>query len=140
MPLPRRLGAREATGARFEDEDHFIATAARIMRHILVDHARGRAAAKRGGGRLRLSFGVAESAAAGPAAPPDEGIDLLDLEEALERLAALDERKASIAEMRLFGGATSEQAARALGISTRSVEADWHMARAWLKLKLSAEA
>jgi RNA polymerase sigma factor (TIGR02999 family) len=129
---------RGAAGAACQDESHFLATAARVMRHILVDHARGRAAAKRGGGRLRVSFETAERAAAEPA-EADGDIDLLDLEDVLAGLAALDERKARVAELRLFGGATSEQVGRALGISTRTAEEDWHMARAWLKLKLSAQ-
>jgi RNA polymerase sigma factor (TIGR02999 family) len=126
---------REAAERTFSDEGHFLAMAARVMRHILVDHARRRTASKRGGERLRVSFAEAERAPR-----PDAGFDVLELEELLANLASLDERKARVAELRLFAGATIPQVAGALGISTRAAEGDWHMARAWLKLKLSGEA
>ncbi len=108
----------------------FIALAATSMRRVLVDHARARRAAKRGGERQRIALDAAS--------PSDERteVDLLALDESLERLAGLDQRQARIVELRFFGGLGVEAVAAVLGVSPRTVEADWRMARAWLRREL----
>jgi len=107
-----------------------LGQAAATMRRILVDHARRRAADKRGAGRLRVAFD--ESLVVSP-----EPLELLALDEALRALAALDERKARVVELRFFGGLTDEEAADVLGIARSTADADWFMARAWLRRKLA---
>jgi RNA polymerase sigma factor (TIGR02999 family) len=117
----------------WQNRAHFCAIAANVMRRILVERARARGAAKRGGGgpRITLVEGVA-------AAPPDPNadIDVLALHEALERLAALDPARARLVELRYFGGLTIEDAAEALGMSPASVKRSWALARAWLQREL----
>jgi RNA polymerase sigma-70 factor (ECF subfamily) len=112
------------------DRAHFMAIAARSMRQILVDHARRKGADKRGGdwGRVTLDGALAHL----------EGrtVDVLALEDALERLAAQDARKARVVELRFYGGLTVPEVAEALGVSARTVEGDWFMARAWLRREL----
>ena len=109
---------------------HFVGIAANAMRQILVERARARGAAKRGGGREKVT--IDEGAIAGPSQP----IDVEVLDEALERLAALDARQARIVELRFFGGLTVEEAADVLGISPATLKRDWTVARAWLKREL----
>lgn len=109
----------------------FRGLAASAMRQILVDHARGRKARKRGGSRLRVTLGD------GMLVGADSPIDLLALDEALTELAALNERKARVVEMRFFGGLTNAEAAEMLDIAPKTAEADWYMARAWLRRALS---
>lgn len=113
-----------------DDELHFRALAARVMRQVLVDHARKHGASKRGGDRLKLT--LAEAADISDATQ----IDILGLEAALAELSKLDERKGRVVELLFFGGLTHKQAAEILGISHKTVEADWYMARAWLGQKL----
>jgi RNA polymerase sigma factor (TIGR02999 family) len=111
---------------RWENRAHFFAVAAQVMRHILVDLARQRRAQKRGGGRkvaLDEALGVPEEA---------ETVNLVALDEALERLAAVDARQARIIELRYFGGLSTEETAEVLGVSARTVKREWRMARAWL--------
>lgn len=117
---------------RPSDRAHFCRVAARAMRQVLVDHARRHTAQKRGGGfeRITLSDSVAGT--------PDGAIDLLALDDALKRLADLDERQARIVELRFFGGLTIEQGAAVMGISQSTIENDWRLARAWLHRELSA--
>jgi RNA polymerase sigma-70 factor (ECF subfamily) len=110
----------------WHDRDHFFAIAARIMRRVLVDHARRRRAAKRAG--CHVTFDDADA----PAAPPD----LLDLENALESLAALDPRQARVVELRFFGGLDVEKTAAVMGLSARTVKREWQTARAWLQHRL----
>jgi RNA polymerase sigma factor (TIGR02999 family) len=110
---------------RYHDRRHFFAAAATAMRRILIDQARGKHAEKRGGGRPRQP--VQELAAP---APDDE---LLALNEALDRLAAEDPRKARLVELRYFGGLTNDQAAEVLGISPSTADRHWAYARAWLQ-------
>lgn len=105
---------------------HFYAIASRLMRNVLVDHARGRAAAKRGGGAIKTSLDGREVAIAGRAE------ELLALDEALDRLAGLDERMARVVEVRFFGGLTLEETAELLGVSTMTVTRDWQKAKTWL--------
>ena len=117
--------------ASWENRAHFFATAAQLMRHILVDHARARTAAKRGGIQHQVTLNE------GLASAEDKSVDVLALHEALEKLAALDERQARIVEMHFFGGLTFAEIAYVLGASERTVKRDWEMARAWLKLQMS---
>ena len=115
----------------WQNRAHFFATAAQLMHHILVDHARARRAAKRGGiqHQVTLTDGLASA--------EDHSVDVLALHEALEKLAALDARQARVVEMHFFGGMTFAESAHVLGTSERTVKRDWEMARAWLKLHMS---
>ncbi len=115
----------------FENRAHFFAVAATAIRRVLVDHARGRARIKRGGDEVQLPLDELD-----PAAPLPEA-ELLELDLALERLAALDPFKARIVELRFFAGMTVEELARLLGTSESSVQRDWRLARAWLRGELN---
>ena len=117
-------------GMRWRDRGHFFAVAAQIMRFILVDYARRRRADKRGGDCYRVSLAdVLELA--------DTGADgLVEIDDALTRLARADARKARVASLRLFAGATVDETAEALGVSAITVMRDWRFARAWLKREL----
>lgn len=112
---------------------HFFGIAAQAMRRILVDHARGRLAEKRGGGMRQITLGDAEQ----DAAQRDDAVDILDLHEALERLAALDPQQGRIVELRYFGGLNIDETAESLGISPATVKREWAMARAWLHRELT---
>jgi RNA polymerase sigma factor (TIGR02999 family) len=101
-----------------------------MMRRILVDHARRRKMVKRSGGWVRVTL----DAAVAKADPPD--VDLLDLDAALTALAAFDERKSRVAELRFFGGLSVDEAAGALGISGATADREWQVARAWLYARL----
>ena len=118
---------------RWQSRAHFFAVAARVMRRLLVDHARARDAQKRG-----RSFLTTELDADVAIDPP--GIDLLALDGALEKLTALDERKARLVELRFFGGLTVEETAEVLGIAAITVKRDWALARTWLYRELRREA
>ena len=111
---------------RWQDRTHFVAAAARLMRRIMVDHARERRSLKRGGGALKVTL---DEAALVSEARSEE---LLALDEALEGLAAQDPRKSQIVELRYFGGLTVEETAEFLELSPRTVEREWTMAKAWL--------
>jgi RNA polymerase sigma factor (TIGR02999 family) len=104
----------------------FLGLAANMMRRILVNHARDRAAQKRGGGAVAVSLSLVEA----PAGRAD--VELIALEDALQRLAALDERKSKVVELKFFGGLTIEEIAEVLQISGATVEREWAFARAWL--------
>jgi RNA polymerase sigma factor (TIGR02999 family) len=112
-----------------DDRTGFQALAAVTMRRVLVDHARRRGRAKRGGGWRRVGL-------AGLSADADGETDLLALDEALTRLGAEHERAARVVELRFFGGMGVEQAAAVLGVSARTIELDWQFARAWLLREL----
>jgi RNA polymerase sigma factor (TIGR02999 family) len=118
-----------------ENRAHFMAMAARLMRQILVDHARRRSARKRGGEATLVSLNGAPPGA-DRIAPPQ--VDILALNEALDELAAFDPQQCRLVEMKFFAGLTIEEAAQALGISTATVEREWVMAKAWLYQHLSA--
>ncbi len=119
-------------GLQFKDRAHFLAVCAVAMRRILADHARRKRAAKRGGGnRERVTLDNVETPAG------QDRIDVLALDLALTKLAALSERQARIIEYRFFAGMTIPEAAEALGLSTTTVEDDWRMARAWLAARLA---
>jgi len=111
----------------WEDRVHFLAAAVEAMRRILIDRARDRKRLKRGGGRRRRELDLESLLEAD--APAD---DLLDLDEAIDRLAAIDAQAAALVKLRLFAGLTVEQAASALGVGRRTAERDWTFARTWL--------
>ncbi len=120
-----------ASDVSWNDRAHFFAIAARLMRRVLVDHARSHGAAKRGGGWVRttLDEGIALAGA-----PPQE---MLDLDRALVRLAEQDPRAAQAAELHYFGGMSHEETAEVLGVSPATVDRDLRLARAWLQRALS---
>jgi len=119
---------------RWQNRAQFFGVAAQLMRRILVDHARSRVAAKRGGQALRIPFDDAAEVAAHPAET-----DVLLLNQAMERLAELDERQAKVVELRYFGGLTVEEAAAFLDVSEVTVKRDWAMAKAWLYRELRGQ-
>jgi RNA polymerase sigma factor (TIGR02999 family) len=119
--------------ARYESRSHFLAIAATAMRRVLVHHAEKRGSAKRGGGRGRRSLETGPEIALPESNDP---VDLLALDEALVRLAALDERKAKVVELRFFAGLNVAEAAAALGASPATVKRDWEFARVWLLREL----
>lgn len=127
------LRLADEPGAWRENRAHFLAIASRAMRRILVEHARGRNAQKRGSGKPRLSIDDVD-----PAAPDVvEAVDLVVLDEALVRLSVLDARQARIVELRFFGGLTVEETATVIGASSRTVKREWQMSRAWLKREMA---
>ena len=122
----------ESAGSSFENRDHFLALASRVMRNVLVDHARARTAAKRGGGAVLGELHEETWAA---------DVDLervTELDEALTRLEQLDERQARMVEQRYFGGLTLDEIAAALNLSLATVKRDLRSARAWLAAELSS--
>jgi RNA polymerase sigma factor (TIGR02999 family) len=120
-------------GIDWQNRAHFFGVAAVRMRHILVEHARSRQAAKRGGGENLLSLSKADRQA------EDYDVKLLALNDALQRLEALDPQKSRIVELRYFGGLTIEETAEAMNISPATVKRDRSMARAWLRSEISNE-
>ena len=116
----------------WQSRTHFFAVAAQVMRHILVDMARARGRAKRGGGELHVSL---SNAAALPAVV--RSADLVALDDALKSLEAFDARKSRVIEMRFFGGLSHQEIADVLQVSVATVRRDWSLARAWLHRELS---
>jgi len=114
---------------------HFFAISARLMRQILVDHARRKRADKRGGGATVISLDEAA-----PEAAQTSGVNVLALDEALDALSSFDARQCRVVELRFFAGLNIPETADALGISTATVEREWAMAKAWLHQRLSARA
>jgi RNA polymerase sigma factor (TIGR02999 family) len=123
----------DQTSVAYNDRRHFFAVAATAMRQILTDHARRVGAAKRGGDLARFALEDADGAIAGDDA---HALDMLALDAALTRLAALDERKHRVVELRFFGGLSMDDIAETMGVSKRTVESDWRGARAWLLREL----
>lgn len=121
---------------RLEGREHFVAVAARCMRQVLVDAARARRADKRGGGvhAVTLDAGVDVAADGGAG---EAGVDLLALDDALERLARLDPQQARLVELRYFVGLTLDETAAALGVSAATVSREWAIARRWLRRELA---
>jgi RNA polymerase sigma factor (TIGR02999 family) len=117
----------------WQGRTHFIAAAAQLMRRIMVDHAREHQSLKRGGGALKVTLDEAALVT------KTRSQELLDLDEALERLAIQDLRKSQIVELRYFGGLTVEETAEFLKLSQRTVEREWTMAKAWLYRALSGK-
>lgn len=118
-----------ASPASFENRAHFFGAAARCMRQILIKHAEAKRALKRGGDLHRVPL-------SGDAPSPRDDLDLLALDDALQRLEQLDARQCRVVELRYFAGLGVEESAAVLGVSPRTVELDWQMARAWLALEL----
>jgi RNA polymerase sigma-70 factor, ECF subfamily len=132
----RLVDQRQAREARWESRGHFFAVAAQAMRRILVDHARARRRAKRGGGGVALTLSDADTpdGLAGAAAA---GVDPIDLDDALTRFAAVDPAKARLVELRYFAGLSVPEAAEALGVSRATAGREWVVARAWLRRELA---
>jgi RNA polymerase sigma-70 factor, ECF subfamily len=119
----------------WRDRSHFFAVAARVMRHLLVDHARRHLGGGLGGKQnllpLEPGLFIPES--------PERWLQLLDIDRALDRLGEVDQRASQVVELRYFGGLSVDETAAALGLSTRSVERDWIFGRAWLRDELNTE-
>jgi RNA polymerase sigma factor (TIGR02999 family) len=124
----------DASQISWQGRTHFFAVGARVMRRLLIDHARGRHRLKRGGKKRRVTFSEGLPRVAGTDLDLDQ---LLVLNDALGRLAALDARQARVVELRFFGGLTMPEVAHVVGVSQRTVEGDWTHARAWLKRELA---
>lgn len=116
---------------QWQDRAHFLGIAARVMRRILIDHARRRGAEKRGGGinRVTLNEDFVSN--------EDSSVALLALDDVLNRFAEIDDRGAQVAELRIFGGLTVRETAEELGVSPRTVNGDWAVARLWLARELA---
>jgi len=125
-----RLVEQRAVG--WDDRARFFGLAAQMMRRILVNHAEARRAAKRGGGATRITLDASHSVV------EDRTVEMLAVNEAIEKLAAFDESKARLVELRMFGGLTMDEAAGVLGKSKATLERDWRVARAWLRKSLEA--
>jgi RNA polymerase sigma factor (TIGR02999 family) len=119
--------------ASFTDRCHFFAVASSAMRQILVNHAKGRLTGKRGGAHAHVSIDDVQPV-------HQEAAEIVALHEALEALQAVDPRKSKIVEMRYFGGLSVEETAEALGISVRTVNRDWSLARSWLIREMNRES
>ena len=123
----------DLNNTQWENRARFFAMCARMMREVLVDHARARQSQKRGGDRSRISLDevalVSES----------KGIELLALDDALKRLAVIHPRKSEVVEMRFFGGLSVEETAEALNVSRLTVVRDWNFSRAWLHAAINGE-
>ena len=120
----------DAQHVDWQNRAHFLALAGRMMRRILVDVARARRFRKRGGGAELVAMDDQLAA-------PEPGRDLVALDDALRALAAIDERKAHVVELRFFGGLSNEETADALGVSTKTVMRDWQVAKVWLLRELT---
>ena len=116
---------------QWQNRAHFFAVAAQLIRNILVDYARTKNYAKRGGGAVHITLDEAVMIA------DERTTDVLSLDEALQALAAVDERKCKVAELRFFAGLSVEETAEVLKISPETVTRDWRMAKAWLRKELS---
>lgn len=125
-----RLG--DQRGARWESRTQFFAIAARMMRRVLLDYARTHRALKRGGGAVQVSLADAD----GSAGTSLDAVDVIALDEALQRLAILDPQKARLVDLRYFAGLSIPEAAAALGVSTATVGREWAIARMWLRREL----
>jgi len=120
----------DARRVRWQDRAHFLAMAARLMRRVLVDHARARGRDKRGGDAERVTL------VEGIAGTDERPVDVMALDDALEALANIDERKSRVIELRYFGGLSVMETAQALGVSEQTVMRDWKFAKAWLLREL----
>jgi len=117
---------------RWQNRAHFYGIASQLMRRILIDHARSNQYAKRGGGAVKVSLDEAAAITEARSA------ELLAVDEALEKLTAMDARKGRLVELRFFGGLTEEEAAEVLGVSLPTVQREWRAAKAWLHRMLTA--
>jgi len=123
----------QSGGIRCENRTHFLALCSQMIRRIVIDHARSRCFAKRGGDAQRLALDQVLVSA------QTRGIEVLALDEALNTLARIDIRKSLVVELRYFGGLSIEETAEALGVSLDTAKRDWRMARAWLLAELSSK-
>ena len=121
----------DSNRVNWQDRNHFYAICAQLMRRILVDFARKKASLKRGGERVQVTLGDNVDVS------DERDAEVVALDEALERLAKMNERQSRIVELRYFGGLTEDQIAETLDISSRTVRRDWNLARAWLYRELS---
>jgi RNA polymerase sigma factor (TIGR02999 family) len=128
------LRLTDARQLRWNDRAHFLGISAKIMRRVLVDHARARGYRKRGGGAQQVTLDEALLVSPAPS------LELLALDRALDELAAADPRKARVIELRFFGGLSVEEAAEALHVSADTVKRDWRIARLWLLRELKGDA
>lgn len=127
------LRLNDGRSIQWQDRAHFLGISARLMRRVLVDHARTHGYRKRGGGAQRVTLDE------GLAAPPDPGLDVLALDRALDALAKVDARKSRTVELRFFGGLTVEETAAVLHVSTDTIKRDWRLAKLWLLRELEGE-
>src|SRR6266496_2968680 len=127
------LRLADQTNPRWQNRAHFFAVAARTMRQILVSYARSQRSQKRGGGALKVELDEAAIVS------PEQSKEIVDLHEALERLAALDSRKARVVELKYFGGLNYDEMAEVLKISRVTVRRDWEFAKLWLYTELQSE-
>jgi RNA polymerase sigma factor (TIGR02999 family) len=127
------LRLTDARRVRWQDRAHFLGIAARLMRRVLVDHARSRGYVKRGGGarRVTLDEGLVRSG--------EPALDVVELDRALEALAAVDARKSRLIDLRFFGGLSVEETAEVLQVSPDTVKRDWRLAKLWLLRELEGE-
>jgi RNA polymerase sigma-70 factor (ECF subfamily) len=121
---------------RFDSRAHFLGVAASAMRRVLVDHARGRNAQKRGSGATLVTVTDLDDLPQ----PVAEDVDLVVLDDVLSRLTALDARQGQIVELRFFGGLSVEETAAVVGVSERTIKREWQMSRAWLRREISRTA
>lgn len=125
----------DQTRVDWRGRTHFLAVGAQAMKRLLVDHARARSSNKRGGDRWRVTLGEGVESGDSPKLDPEQ---VLSVHLAIEELAGLDPRQARIVDLRFFGGLTVPEVAEVLGVSRRTVEAQWVHARAWLRRRLSS--
>jgi RNA polymerase sigma factor (TIGR02999 family) len=123
----------DAKNVAWQDRAHFLAVAARVMRHILVDHARARRAQKRGSPGMRVTFDEALAVTSEPRE------DFVALDDALNALMTFDERKSRVVELRFFGGLSVEETASVLSVSPETVMRDWRLAKAWLQREMRGD-
>ena len=131
------LRLADARRLRWQDRAHFLGISARLMRRVLVDHARSRGFQKRGGGAQQVTLSDALPESVEPAV---DLVDLVALDRALDALAAVDVRKSRVIELRFFGGLSVEEAAEVLHVSSDTVKRDWRLAKLWLLRELDGDA
>ena len=127
------LRLTDARRVRWQDRAHFLGISARLMRRVLVDHARSRGYRKRGGDAQRVTLNDGHVASAEPT------LDVVALDRALEKFAAVDERKSRVIELRFFGGLSVEETAEVLHVSPDTVKRDWRLAKLWLLRELEGD-
>jgi RNA polymerase sigma factor (TIGR02999 family) len=127
------LRLAHGSNPRWQDRAHFVGIAARLMRQVLVDHARARSYQKRGAGALQVPLDDAQLAI------PELSVDVIAVDRALEAFATIDPRKSRVVELRFFGGLNVEETAEVLGISTETVKRDWRIAKLWLSRELQGQ-
>ena len=127
------LRLTDARSVRWQDRAHFLGISARLMRRVLVDYARTRGYLKRGGGAQRVTLNE------GLVASPEPTLDVVELDRALEALAAVDARKSRVIELRFFGGLSVEETAEVLHVSHDTVKRDWRLAKLWLLRELEGD-